>query len=86
MQTFTDLIDAFGVAALAKMLGVAESHVRTMKARDSVPPEYWGVLIEKATERGIEGVTYQALRGLRTRRFAPPEPARPAPSTESAAA
>lgn len=69
MRTFSDLIDEFGVADLAKILKVDESHVRTMKARDSVPPEYWGQIIEEAPKHRVRGVSWKTLKALRDSRF-----------------
>lgn len=68
-ETFSQVVDAFGIGALAQLLGVEESHIRTMKARNSIPPEYWGVIIEAAPSREIEGLTFAALREMRTARF-----------------
>lgn len=69
MRNFSALIDDFGVPELATLLSVDESHVRTMKARDSVPAIYWGPMIEAASKRGIRGVTWKALKALRDSRF-----------------
>lgn len=79
MKTFAAIIDAFGVpdgppagkgvAIIAKALRLDESHVRTMKARNSIPPEYWGALIELADDLGIEGLDYKKFRQLREARF-----------------
>jgi hypothetical protein len=69
MRTFAEVIDAFGVAVVAKMLDLEESHVRTMKARNSIPPEYWGQLIEEAPKHGIVGLDYRKFRRLRQSRF-----------------
>lgn len=39
MKTFSDVIDAFGGPnPFGEAIGVAPSHARTMKARDSIPP------------------------------------------------
>lgn len=76
MDSFASVIDAFGVKVVAELIGVKESHVRVMKTRGSIPAEYWGVLIEAAPERGIEGIDFSLLRRLRTQKF----------STESEAA
>jgi hypothetical protein len=73
MNTFADVIDAFGVPVVAKTLRLDESHVRTMKARNSIPPEYWGLLLELAEGRGIEGLDYRKFRRLRKARFAEQE-------------
>jgi hypothetical protein len=69
MDTFKHLIDAFGTAHLADLLQVEESHVRTMKARDSIPPEYWGVVLEHLPEQFRGTVSFADLRDLRARRF-----------------
>ena len=56
--TRSDVIRALGdPPGFAKAIGVAESHARTMKARDSIPPEYWQALVAAAAAQGIEGVT-----------------------------
>jgi hypothetical protein len=69
MQSFKQIVDAFGIASMAALLRTDESHVRAMKARDSIPPEYWGELIEMAAAAGIKGITFRALRNLRRARF-----------------
>jgi hypothetical protein len=78
MKTFADIIDAFGepdgppakrgVAVVAKVLRIDESHVRTMKARNSIPPEYWSRLVEKAAAHGVD-LDYQKLHRLRDVRY-----------------
>lgn len=69
MNSFASVIDAFGVKSVAELIGVKESHVRVMKARGSIPAEYWGVLIEAAPGRGIEGIDFSLLRRLRSQKF-----------------
>jgi len=76
MKTFSEVIDKFGIGPLSSILGVEDSHIRTMKARDSIPPEYWGPIIEAAPERGIDGLDWKLLRSLRDTRFAPDMPSR----------
>lgn len=71
MDSFASVIDAFGVKAVAELLTVKESHVRVMKARGSIPAEYWGLLIEAAPARGIEGIDFPLFRKLRAEKFAP---------------
>jgi hypothetical protein len=46
MESFREIIDAFGVARLSVLLGIAQSHVRTMKVRNVIPPQYWRKIIE----------------------------------------
>ena len=69
MESFSDVIRALGdPPGFAKAVGVAESHARTMKARDSIPPEYWQAAVAHAASRGIEGVTLDLLAALAARR------------------
>jgi hypothetical protein len=70
MRSFSALIDALGIARVAVVLGIDESHVRTIKARDSLPPEYWGPIIEEARRQRVAGVTWKTLKTLRGARFA----------------
>ena len=76
MMTFSKLIEEVTVPALATLLGVDESHVRTMKARESIPPEYWGLIIESAPQQ--LDLTYSKLRAMRRERFASSEHGRAA--------
>lgn len=69
MDSFASVIDAFGVKVVAELLGVKESHVRVMKARGSIPAEYWGLLIEAAPQHEISGVDYPLFRQLRAQKF-----------------
>lgn len=72
MESFSDVIRALGdPPGFARAVGVAESHARTMKARDSIPPEYWQALVAAAHERGVEGVTLDLLAGFAARRRKP---------------
>lgn len=59
--THASIIEKIGVAALAEALGVDQSHVRTMKARSSIPSRYWVMTVEAAAAKGIEGVTHEEL-------------------------
>ncbi len=67
MDSFQAIIDSFGTAVLAGYFGVEESHVRTMKTRDSIPPEYWDIVVEKWP--GPEPLTHKTLLALRGKRF-----------------
>jgi hypothetical protein len=71
MNNFASVIDAFGVKVVARLLGVKESHVRVMKARGSIPAEYWGILIEAAPQFGLSGIDYPLFRQLRSQKFTP---------------
>lgn len=72
METFSGLIEKLGVARLAVVLDVDESHVRTMKARNSVPPEYWGPIIDEARHQRVAGIDWKSLKALRAVRFRTP--------------
>jgi hypothetical protein len=65
VERFASIIDAFGGAgALAQILGLRDSHVRTMRARNSIPVEYWPALITAAADRGVPGVTFETMARL----------------------
>lgn len=67
MNTFSQLIDECGgVQAVSDALGVADSHVRVMKARNSIAVDHWPKLIDLAAAKGLEGVTFQSLLALRS--------------------
>ncbi|AYO85362.1 hypothetical protein [Methylobacterium brachiatum] len=64
MNSFSDVIDALGVATVSEVLGIPESHVRTLKARDSIPAGYFKRLVDaEAGQRA--GVTFELLYRLR---------------------
>ncbi|RAI28742.1 hypothetical protein [Rhodoplanes serenus] len=69
-KPFSDIIDAIGVPALAQLFGLPESHIRTMKARNSIPPEYWGQVIDAAPHHGIANLSHERMRAWRNGRFA----------------
>jgi hypothetical protein len=70
MTTFKEIIDKIGIAPLAALLSVEESHVRTMKTRDSIPLEYWGLILDEARRRGEYSLSFDVLLQMRTERFA----------------
>jgi hypothetical protein len=64
-----DIFEKFGgPSQLGEAIGVSRTHAGTMKARKSIPPEYWQRLVAAATERGIEGVTLEALAAIAARK------------------
>ena len=69
MHSFSALIEALGISRLAALFGIPESHLRVIKARDSLPPEYWQLAIEEARRQRLAGVTWKSLAALRDRRF-----------------
>lgn len=70
MDSFQKIIDAFGTDRLAEAAGVTESHVRVMRARDSIPPLYWPDIVAKAPDHLKGKVTFDLLKTLRAGRFA----------------
>lgn len=63
MNSFAEVIDRLGIGPTSAALGLKDSHVRTLKARDSIPPTYFGALV--ASEAGKQhGLTYELLHEL----------------------
>lgn len=79
MDTFSDVIDALGVSAVSEILGIPENHVRTLKARDSIPAGYFKRLVDAKAGRSA-GVTFELLYRLHEERAgrrsakSPPQP------------
>jgi hypothetical protein len=68
MESFSSLIDCLGGAAVvAKFAGGKPGTFQQMKARNSVPTEYWPALIALAQERGVAGITHEYLTELSIR-------------------
>lgn len=63
MDSFSDVIDALGISGASKILGIPESHVRTLKARDSIPAAYFKRIVESAEGRA-HGITFEFLHAL----------------------
>lgn len=42
-------------------ISVEYGTAKAMRRRSSIPPAYWTAVVSKAAERGIKGVTYEAL-------------------------
>lgn len=64
MNSFSDVIDALGVAKASEILGIPENHVRTLKARDSIPAGYFKRLVDADAGRAA-GITFELLYSLR---------------------
>lgn len=65
MNSFQEIIDAWpSVAALAQDLETSDSHVRTMRTRNSIAARFWTRLDAAARKRGIAGVTLERLAEL----------------------
>jgi len=63
MTTVRDIISKWPSASeMARDLGLRRAgHGAMMKMRGSIPPQHWPKLVEAAAQRGIEGVTFEAL-------------------------
>jgi hypothetical protein len=59
--THASIIEAIGISPLAEALGLPESHIRTMKSRNSIPPRYWFKTVELAGTLDLDGVTHEQL-------------------------
>ncbi|WP_156453773.1 hypothetical protein [Methylobacterium sp. CCH5-D2] len=74
MNSFSDVIDALGVPGASGILGIPESHVRVLKARDSIPPDYFKRIVDSA-EGQANSITFDLLYGLRDEKIAHKRPA-----------
>ncbi|WP_210482708.1 helix-turn-helix domain-containing protein [Microvirga antarctica] len=68
METFAAIIDAFGYAELASLLGKPEGTVSSWKTRNFIPSEVWISVVNEASRRELEGVTFELLARLETER------------------
>ena len=64
MNSFQEIIDAYGAARVAKLLGIGQSHVRVMKVRDVIPPTYWRKMLEAPKPLGLESLSLAMLDDL----------------------
>lgn len=64
MNSFRKIIDAFGASSLAAILGIDESHVRVMKARDVIPPKYWRKILEAPVPQELGQLNLSMLDDL----------------------
>ncbi|WP_029074393.1 carph-isopro domain-containing protein [Kaistia adipata] len=65
MNTIGDLIDAFGGnTKFAAVIGKNVSTASEMKRRDSIPIDYWPLIIQAAAERGMAGIDADRLMKL----------------------
>ena len=72
MDSFAAIIEAFGIGETASALGIDESHVRTMKARDNIPPRYFKRLVDAdAALDEPKGITFDLLFDLHDGKRAP---------------
>lgn len=68
-QTFADLMDQWpNDEELARAVRVKGGRVRKWRARNSIPPEFWNVIIADAAHRRIPEVTAQLMADLAEQR------------------
>lgn len=49
------------ISEFAADIGAEYGTAKAMRKRSSIPSRYWVTVVSKAGERGIDGVTYEAL-------------------------
>lgn len=65
MDSFAAVIDSFGgPLKFATAVGVVDSHARAMKARNSIPSDYWSEVVAAANAHAIHGITLELLASL----------------------
>jgi hypothetical protein len=57
-----------GITRVAAEIGVPTGTASAWQSRGSIPVSYWPKLIESAAQRGVSGVTYDALVALHSQR------------------
>ena len=61
-MTHADVIDEWkSISVFADDIGVAYGTAKAMRRRNSIPPEYWLLVVHKATERAFASVTLEVL-------------------------
>lgn len=66
------LFQAFGgPTKVGEAIGVSRGHAANMRARGSIPSEYWESLVADAARREIPGVTLEALAKIASTRRKP---------------
>lgn len=69
-MTVTDIIKAFGGRQVVSLLTGAQPANISMWRTNGVPAKYWPALVEKARERGVEGVTFPVLEATKPAKVA----------------
>lgn len=65
MNSFSEIIDAFGTAAeFARAIGISHEAARKMRQRDQIAVSHWARLVSAARERNIQGVNTDLLMAL----------------------
>lgn len=61
-MTHSEIISLWpSLSDFADDLGIQYGTAKAMRRRDSIPPEYWIAVTDKAKERGLDGVSLEAL-------------------------
>jgi len=71
MKDFVEIIQAWpapSIRSFADDIGVEYVTAQMMKHRNSISPEYWSLIVEAASDRGIHGVTLETLQRAAARR------------------
>lgn len=69
MESFADVIAKWpSTAEFGNDIGIVDSLTAVWKHRKSIPVEYWRKIVEKAAERGIDGVSLELLASLAEKR------------------
>jgi hypothetical protein len=64
-SSFQTLIDAWpSLADFAADIRISENTAKGIRRRDNIPSAYWADAVIGAAQRGIEGVTLEALAAL----------------------
>lgn len=62
MKTVSDIFEALGGnAAVGRALGVNPSTASEMKRRESIPVEYWPLLVEAAKMKDRQDINFESL-------------------------
>lgn len=54
------IIDKIGIQKFSEAINKSTSHVRVMKARNSIPPKYWMAVADQAKKQKIR-ITYKII-------------------------
>jgi len=61
-MTHSDIINRWpSLGDFAGDIGVEYGTAKAMRRRSSIPPGKWVLIVEKAAERGIAGITFEVL-------------------------
>lgn len=64
LMTHSDVINLWpSLSDFADDLSLAYGTAKAMRRRDSIPAAHWPAIVKKAEDRGIAGVTLEALAG-----------------------